>query len=115
VGCVYRLKKSPFWWMKWIGVDGRPQYESSKTADHQQAKSMLAEREGAIAKGVPITSAAGRLTFKEAAADLLNEYKIKGRRTVQELELRLRLHLLPYFGRFRMVEINSALVRQYIQ
>jgi integrase len=120
MGCIYRLKKkdkslrSPFWWLKYIGVDGRPQYESSKKTDHREAKAMLAEREGKVAKGEPVTSAVGRLTFKEAADNLLTDYKNNDRSTDGELESRLRLHLLPYFGRRRMVEINTAMINRYI-
>ena len=114
MGCVYHLKNSPFWWIKYIGADGRPQYESSRSTDHQTAKTMLAEREGKLAAGVPVTAAVGRLKFKGAAADLLNDFKIHARKSENKVECRLRLHLLPYFGRCRMVEIDTAMIRRYI-
>jgi integrase len=120
MGCIYRLKdrsgtlRSPFWWIKYVGIDGRPQYGSSRKTDHAEAKELLKLREGKIAEGVPVTAAAGRLKFKEAADDLLTEYQNTGKRSAKELELRLRLHLLPFFGRFRMAEINTPLIRRYI-
>jgi len=114
VGCLYRMKKSPFWWMKWIGVDGRAQYESSKTTDHKTAKGMLAQREGKVAQGEPVTSAVGRLKFNVAADDLEKDFKTHGRKTLDEVERRLRLHLRPFFGRYRMVDITTPLIRRYI-
>jgi hypothetical protein len=120
VGCIYRLKnsdgtlRSPYWWLKYIGLDGRPQYESSKRTDHKDAKSLSAEREGKLAQGVRVTSAIGRLTFKDAADDLINDYAANHRATLEELKLRLTLHLTPYFGRMRMAEIDTALIRRYI-
>ncbi len=45
---------------------------------------------------------------------MINYYKIKGHRTLAELELRLRLHLLPFFGPYRMAQIDTALVQRYI-
>lgn len=114
MGCIYRMKNSPFWWMKWIGVDGRPQYESSKTTDHKTAKTMLAQREGKVAQGEPVTSAVGRLKFKVAADDLETDFKVHGRKSLDEVERRLRLHLRPFFGRYRMVDITTALIRRYI-
>jgi integrase len=114
MGCIYRLKNSPFWWLKYTGTNGIPQYESSKTRDYAVAKDLLAIREGKIAVGVPVTAAAGRLTFKEAAADLVNDYKVNQRPTLNVLENRLRLHLMPYFGRCRMAEIDTTMIRAYI-
>jgi hypothetical protein len=109
MGCIYKLKRSPFWWIKYIGVDGRPQYESTKSTEHAVAKDTLKLREGKIAEGVPVTSAVSRLKFTDEADNLVNHYKIKGRRTLAELELRLRLHLTPFFGRYRMAQIDTAL------
>lgn len=114
MGCIYRLKNSPYWWFKYTGADGRPQYESSRSTDHATAKSMLAEREGKLAQGVPVTAAVGRLKFKDAAADVVNDFKINRRKSFDEVERRIRLHLMPFFGRCRMVEIDTAMIRRYI-
>ena len=114
MGCIYRLKNSPYWWIKYTGADGRPQYESSRTTDHAGAKDMLREREGKLAQGVPVTAAVGRLKFKDAAADLVTDFRVNGRKSLDEVERRLRLHLLPFFGRCRMAEIDTPMVRKYI-
>lgn len=110
----YKLKNSPYWWMKWTGLDGKPHYESSRTTDYDAAKDMLREREGKIAGGENVTSAGRRLTFKDAAANLIEDFTVRRCATLPELKLRLRLHLLPYFGRYRMVEIDRAMLTRYV-
>jgi hypothetical protein len=40
----------------------------------------LRDREGDVAKGVPISLRIGRLTFEDAVKDILNDYQINGRR-----------------------------------
>jgi integrase len=44
----------------------------------------------------------------------MTDYTNRGCKTLQQLELRLRLHLLPFFGRCRMFEIDTSLMRKYI-
>lgn len=114
MGCIYKLKNSPFYWIKFAGIDGRPQYESSRSVDHAVAKDLLAVHEGKIAQGEPVTSAGRRLKFKDAADALIADYTVRGCSTLKELQLRLRLHLLPYFGRAKMVEIDTAMIRRYL-
>jgi integrase len=114
VGCIYRLKKSRFYWIKYIGVDGIPQYESSRSEEYDVARDLLRRREGAIADGVPITAAAGRLRFRDAAADVERDFEVNDKATLDEVQRRYRLHLIPYFGRCRMAEIDTAMIRRYI-
>ena len=90
MGCIYRQTKSPFWWIKWIGVDGRAQYESSRSTDHQVAKELLATYEAKIAHGEPVTSAGRRLKFKDAAASLIEDYTLRGCVTLPELKSSLQ-------------------------
>lgn len=52
-----------------------------------------------------------RIRFDEAAEDLKTEYAVDGRRSADELERRIRLHLLPYVGSRRHSSIPTADVR----
>ncbi|HZF74061.1 MAG TPA: hypothetical protein VEZ51_11565 [Gemmatimonadaceae bacterium] len=47
-----------------------------------------------------------RIRFDEAAEDLKIEYAVNGRRSSDELERRIRLHLLPHFEGRRLVAIQ---------
>jgi hypothetical protein len=54
------------------------------------------------------------VTVEEAAADLLNDYRVNGTRSLSSLLGRLRRHLLPYFGGRRRSSITTIDVRVYI-
>ncbi len=82
--------------------------------DYSNSIKCLKIREGDSAKGVPVTPKIGRLRFEEAAADVLNDYRTTGKRSADEVERRIRLHLAPWFGGRRMAAITTADVRSYI-
>jgi integrase len=94
--------------------DGHPIVESSGSDDKTAAKRLLRNRETDIDRGLPVTAKVGRLRFDEAATDLLNEYKVNGRRSLDVLERRITKHLMPFFRGRRMSTITSAEVRIYI-
>jgi integrase len=56
-----------------------------------------------------------RTRVHELADDFLREYRINGRKSVDDAEARYNLHLGPFFGVLRAVEVNSALMTRYIE
>ena len=56
----------------------------------------------------------GRLRFEEAAADVVNDYISNGKRSLTDLQCRIRKHLAPVFGGRRMAAIETADVRAFI-
>jgi hypothetical protein len=50
------------------------------------ARDLLRDREGAISKGVPINARSVRLTFDDAAKDVVTAYMVNGKRSKGELE-----------------------------
>jgi len=100
------------WWVRYYR-NGRRFEESSHSQRKEDAKNLLKLREGDVARGVPISPQVGRLRFDEGAKDLVNEYRANGKRSVDELERRIRLHLGPWFGGRRLAAIMTADVRAY--
>lgn len=105
-------KRGDVYWIRYYR-NGRRFEESADSADLQVAKDLLKVREGDIAKGIPVSSRIARLRFDEAADDLKAEYRVNNRRTLQDLEIRITLHLQPFFGGRRMSTITTADVRNY--
>src|SRR5580765_308306 len=105
MGTVFRQKGRRTWMLKYFR-SGQPIYESSGTDDKTQAKKLLRNRETDIDRGLPVTAKVGRLRFEEAAADLVNEYKVNNRRSLDELERRLDKHLKPFFRGRRMSTVT---------
>ena len=86
-------KRGNVWWIRYYR-NGRRHEESSGSMKKQAAMDLLRIREGDVAKGVPVSARVGQLRFNEAAADLLHDYRANGRRSVKEVEGRVRLHLV---------------------
>src|SRR4030042_5370733 len=108
MGMVYRRKRT--WWIKYY-VNGKAQYESSRSTKKTVAQKLLARREGPIAEGKVPFFRFDKVTFKELADDLLREYRLNAKGG-QRAELSVT-HLLRYFGLFRVVQVTTQLTRAY--
>src|SRR5712692_4585415 len=111
-GHAIDLRDQGPWWIKYQ-LGGRPQCVSSGSDKKEDAKRLLKTREGELVRGVPITASVGRVTFEDAAADLIHDYKTNRRRSLRVVELRLNKHLIPFFGRRRLMTITTADVRAF--
>ena len=107
------VRESDVWWIKYYR-DGRPMRESSESVRGSDAKKLLKSREGDVVKGVPITPKVTRVRFRELAEDVVTDYKVNGRRSIGDLEMRLRRHILPYFGQRRAASITTADINKFI-
>src|SRR5436190_1298634 len=106
-------KRGDVWWIRYYR-NGKRHEESSRSTSKEVARDVLRRREGAIADGIPVTAKLNRFRFEEAATDALTEYKVNGRRSLDELERRIEKHLAPYFAGRRMASITTTDVRTYI-
>jgi integrase len=93
--------------------NGRPHQEPTKHTRKTDAEKLLKTREGDIAKGLPVTAAMGRLSFDDAVKAVVEDYQINGRRSKEDVERRIKLHLSPAFGSRRMVEITTREIRAF--
>jgi integrase len=80
--------------------------ESRRTTAAQRAR-------GRRCEGFPDNLVRGRITFEEAAEDLLNEYSMNGRRSLHTARCRLRRHLAQFFGGRRLSTISTSDVRRF--
>jgi hypothetical protein len=108
-----RYKRGTVWWVKDYR-NGRPIRESSHSSKESEAINLLKLREGDIPHGLPVNPKLNRIRFDEAAEDFKTEYAVNGRRSADELERRIRLHLLPYFGGRRLSAIITTDVNAFI-
>jgi hypothetical protein len=104
MGMLY--KRGAVWWIKYY-QNGRGMRESSHSTKESKAKRLLKLREGDIEHGLPVNPMLNRIRFDEAADDLKTEYAVNGRRSADELERRIRLHLIPHFGGRRLAAITT--------
>ena len=111
-GHAIAIRAQAIWWIKYQ-VGGRPHCVSSHSEKKEDATRLLRAREGDLVKGVPIPAHVGRVTFEEAAADLVNDYTTNRRRSLRVVTLRVAKHLTPFFARRRLMTITTADARAF--
>ena len=109
MGALYQ--RGNVWWVKYH-VHGRPVYESSRSRRKGDARTLLQQREGAVATGAPIFPRADRIVYDEVAADLRQHYEVTGSRNLHEAGGRF-LHLDRYFTGRRIARLGQADATDY--
>jgi integrase len=112
-GSVLRMKGSSVLWIKYHR-NGKPIRESAHTAKVREAEKLLRQRLAAISTGTYAGPKLEKTRVTELADDLIREYRINGRKSIDDLEARWKLHLEPFFGALRAMEVSSQLVARYI-
>jgi integrase len=107
-------KRGGVYWIRYYR-DGRRFEESAKTDKYESARDLLKQREGDVAKGVPISPKIGRVRFEEASKDLLTDYKVNGKRSHDNLKSTIIDGALePWFRGRRMASLTTADIRAYV-
>jgi integrase len=110
MGSLY--KRGDTWWIKYY-QNGKAIRESTGTEKETEAKRFLKLREGQVAQGKRVVPYFERLRFEELAADLLADYQINGKRSLDKAQRSIK-HLQSYFGGMRAIDITTDHVRKYI-
>ena len=101
-------KRGGVWWIRYYDGNGQRQEESARSDKYEKARSLLRQREGDVEKGLPVSAQIGRLRLADAAKDLVTDYRINGRRSVDDVERHVA-KLTDWFGtRRRIASITSA-------
>src|SRR5262245_3172429 len=95
------------WWVKYQ-VGGRPVCVSSESERKADAQRLLRQREHLVDTGAPVAIHAAKVTFDDAAADLINDYVTNKRRSLHTVRIRVTKHLTPYFQHRRLASITTA-------
>jgi integrase len=72
------------------------------------------QRLGQVAEGRFVGSRADRVRFEELVEGLLHDYQANSRKSLDEAERRIRLHLAPFFTLKRAHQITTADVKAFI-
>jgi integrase len=112
-GSILRMHGSNVLWVKYHR-NGKPIRESAHTTKVKEAEKFLRKRLGEITTGTYVGPKLERMRVSELANDLIREYRINGRKSIDDLEARWKLHLEPFFGVLRAIEVTSQLVAHYV-
>lgn len=112
-GCIYQRPDSPVYWMKY-SRNGKTYRESTKTDNPDKAEKQLKKRLAEIMTGTFIGPQTERVRVSELATDFLRDYRINGRKSIEDAETRWNAHLKPFFGCVRAVDVTSSLIARYV-
>jgi integrase len=115
----YKAKKtgaervSAVWWIQYYSR-GRKLRESTDTEDFGEAKDILKQREGDATRGRMTKSMERKVLFSELAALVEKDYELNAYRSAVDIELRHRLHILPFFGKMKAIRISESDIDDFI-
>jgi integrase len=116
-------QRGAVYWIKYY-KDGRPIREPVRGAvlgdgsiatglKEREAERLLALRKGDVVRGAPLVARAGRLTVDDALQAVVTDFRVNGKRTLDDVAQRIRSHLLPAFGGRRLVQVTTTAIQAY--
>lgn len=112
-GSIYRRENSAMWWIKYYR-HGRVFRESTKTTDESKAAKVLNTRLAEINQGTFMGPQLERTKVDELAEMFVRDYRINGKKSVDDAEARWTRHLKPFFGSMRAVDVTSEQLARYV-
>ncbi len=112
-GSVFLQEGSSTWWIQYYR-GGKRYRESSGTSDKRKASRILSRRLAEVSTGTFVGTDVERVRIAELAEDFLRDYRINGKASIDDAEARWRLHLEPFFGSLRAVQVTSDLLNKYV-
>ena len=94
--------------------NGKTFRESTKTNNPDKAEKKLKKRLAEIITGTFIGPQTERVRVAELGADFLRDYRINGRKSLDDAQARWDGHLKPFFGTVRAVDVTSGLIARYV-
>jgi len=107
------VRESSVWSIQYYR-NGKKFRESSNSTRRKDAERLLREREGCIARGLPVNPKADKLKIDVLFEDVINDYICNENRSLPDVQRRLKLHILPYFSGSVAAAITPAHIKQYI-
>lgn len=93
-------------------AEGKRYFETFQS--QEQAQRELACRLADAARGIPVSSAPNMVLFGELAAEVIREYRMNGRRSIEDLKRRFRLRINPVFAQRKAASITTPELNAYI-
>jgi integrase len=94
--------------------NGKAIREPANTTDEAEAHKFLKDRLASIVKKTFVGPEMERIRVEELAEGLLRDYRIDGKKSIDDVKARWELHLKPFFGVLRAVDVTSDLLKRYV-
>jgi integrase len=112
-GSLFKRQRSPYWWIQYHR-NGKTYRESTGTTKEPKARRILQRRLYEAASEFFIAPQTARIKVSELAADFLRDQKICERKAAADAKTRWELHLKPFFGHLRALQVGTELISRYI-
>jgi integrase len=106
-----QVYENPIWWIAYYH-NGKEYRESSDSREEKDAIKLLKRRVQDLGRGI-VGTKEERVTFEQLVEDLKNDYKVNGKRSLDNVELSIR-HLKEFFAGDKARHITTDRVRKYI-
>jgi hypothetical protein len=112
-GSIFTAGSSTLWIQYY--VNGRCLRENAGTTDRETATDLLQKRIYEAKQGlIPEPSAIRKPIVTNLYEALEREYQINGRKSLDDLKGRWKLHLGPFFGFMRPANVSTDMINRYI-
>ena len=112
-GSIYLRSGSKIWQMA-FRVNGNVVRESTGETSKKKAEDKLKQRLAEIQTGTFCGPQFERTLVAELAEDFIRDYRINGRKSLDDVEARWQLHLKPFFGLMKASEVTKDTLRRYV-
>ena len=112
-GCIFMRPDSNKWWIKY-SRNGKPYRESTNSTNRRKAEKMLKLRLAEIATDTFVGPHTERVRVEDLWDDVEREYRINGRKSLDDAQARWKLHLKPMFGPVRALEVGTTILGRYV-
>ncbi len=103
-------------WHIQFSVDGRQYRESAHTENYNEAVRKLKQRIAEVRAGKFVGLHADRILMSELLADVIADYELKERRSIDKMARPLiNNRLIPYFGEMRAVNVRVSNITAYMK
>lgn len=106
------FKRGQVWWMSFT-YEGQQVRRSTETTEKKLAQRIFDKIKGEIAEYKHPGLHIDKVKFEDLRADLINDYKLNGRKSLDRAELSLK-KLGSYFGGMRAISITSDMIKSYV-
>lgn len=105
-------KRGSVWWMS-FNYNGQQIRRSAETTEKKLAQRIFDKLKGEIATGKHHVLDNDNVSFEDLKTDLVNDYKLNSRKSLDRAELSLK-HLGSFFRGMKAKDITSSLIESYI-
>jgi hypothetical protein len=103
-GSVYLRGRT--WWIKGPGI----KHQSAETNDKKQAQTKLKVKLAEAVNGRQCGTE--RATVADILQLVLNNYRLRERRTTKNVEIQIKKHLVPALGKIRIADLRTKDIDQ---